>query len=500
MKKEILISFEVGETRVALLEDGKLEELFIERADARKMFGNIYKGKVKSVVPGIGAAFIDLGTEKDGFLYVSDAVESSIALDSAFEEIEYENTKKERQPLPRIEEVLKIGDEVIVQVVKEPIRSKGARLTTHFAIPARFLVLMPGERKVGISRRIDQASERDRIRKIFDEIDFPKDVGFIVRTAAEGKSKREFVRDVKYLSKVWERIKVEIQRKKASSLIHDELNLVERTIRDYYTEDMERIVVDHKDLYYQVQRFQKLYLPGCHVRLDWYRGSVPLFEKHHIEKEIEKTFHKKVYLPSGGHIVIEQTEGLVAIDVNTGKFTGHKNLEETVYRTNLEAAQEIARQVRLRDMGGIIIIDFIDMERAEHRRHLYRLFKDAVKRDRAKTNILQMSELGLVEMTRQRIRPSLESAVYDSCPYCEGKGNVKSVVTMTIQTVKELRKALNHSTDKVVNVYLHPHVAERLIKQEQTAIRELERSTKSRIFILADPGLHREDANITFVK
>lgn len=500
MKKEILISFEVNETRVAILEDGKLEEFFIERSDTRKMFGNIYKGKVKSVVPGIGAAFIDLGTDKDGFLYVSDAIESPLSLDSAFEEIEYEAKPRQRQPLPRIDEVLKLGDEVIVQVVKEPIRSKGARLTTHFAIPARYLVLMPGERKIGVSRRIDDPAERDRIRKAFDEIDFPKDIGFIVRTAGEGKDKREFARDVKYLTKIWERIKHDIQRKKAPSLIHQDLNLVERTIRDYFTEDMERIVVDWRDLYHHVQRFIKSYLPGCHARVDWYRGTSALFEKYQIEKEIEKTFHKKVFLPSGGHIVIEQTEGLVAIDVNTGKFTGHRNLEETVYRTNLEAAQEVARQVRLRDMGGIVIIDFIDMEKSEHRRHLYRLFRDAVKRDRAKTNILQMSELGLVEMTRQRIRPSLESAVYDTCPYCEGKGTVKSVTTMTIQTVKELRKVLNHSSDKVVNVYVHPDVAERLQKQEPHAIRELERSAKSRIFVVADPSLHREDTNITFVK
>ena len=494
------MSLEVNEKRVAILEDGKLEEFFIERFDAFKMFGNIYKGKVKSIVPGIGAAFIDLGTKKDGFLYVADAIESPFGLESAFEEVEFEG-KKTRGNTPHIEDVLKIGQEVFVQVVKEPIRDKGPRLTTHVAIPARYLVLIPGEGKVGVSRRIDDPKEREKIREIFSQIDLPKDSGFIVRTAGEGKSKREFVRDVKYLTKTWSRIKSEIHKKKAPSLIHKELDLVERIIRDYFTEDMDRIVVDHEALYHQVHRFLRLYLPGCRVHLEWYKNaSVPLFEKYNIEKEIEKTFHKKVYLRSGGHIVIEQTEGLVAIDVNTGKFTGHRDLEETVYRTNLEAAQEVARQVRLRDMGGIVIIDFIDMVKADHRRHLYRLFKDVVKKDRAKTNILQMSELGLVEMTRQRIRPSLESAVYDSCPYCEGKGIIKSVITMAIQTIKEVKKALNHSKDKVLNVYAHAQVAERLLHEEQRSIRELEQASKSRIIVLTDPSLHREDVNITFVK
>ncbi len=500
MKKEILMSLEVNERRVAILEDGKLEEFFIERADAFKMFGNIYKGKVKSIVPGIGASFIDLGTKKDGFLYVADAIESPFGLDSAFEEVEFDG-KRERSHTPQIDEVLKIGQEVFVQVVKEPIRDKGPRLTTHVALPARYLVLIPGESKVGVSRRIEDPHERDKIREIFSQVELPKDSGFIVRTAGEGKSEKEFVRDVKYLTKTWTRIKSEIHRKKAPALIHRELDLVERIIRDYFTEDIDRIVVDHQDLYHQVHRFMRLYLPGVPVKIEWHKDpKVPLFEKYNIEKEIEKTFHKKVYLRSGGHIVIEQTEGLVAIDVNTGKFTGHRDLEETVYRTNLEAGQEIARQVRLRDMGGIIVIDFIDMMKADHRRHLYRLFKDVVRKDRAKTNILQMSELGLVEMTRQRIRPSLESAVYDGCPYCEGKGIIKSVITMAIQTIKEVKKALNHSKDRVLNVYTHPQVAERLLHEEQRSIQELEQASKSRVIVLADPSLHREDVNITFVK
>ncbi len=503
MKKEMLMCLEANEKRVTILENGKLEEFYIERAEAQRMFGNIYKGKVKSVIPGIGAAFIDLGLKKDGFLYVSDAIDSSIS-DSAFEEVETEEhekrQKKERKELPRIDQVLKIGQEVIVQVVKEPIRGKGARLTTHFSIPARYLVLMPGDNRIGVSRRIEERSERDRIRKIFEEIERPPDVGFIVRTAGEGKNKREYLRDVKYLIKIWERIKQEIQVRKAPCLIHDELDLVERMIRDFFTEDMDRIVVDHYSLYTQVKRFFKFYLPSYQSHVEWYRGSVPLFEKYNIEKEIAKTFQRTVMLPSGGHIVIEQTESLVAIDVNTGKFTGRRNLEETVYKTNIEASHEIARQIRLRDMGGIVIVDFIDMDREEHRRQTYRTFRDAIqKKDRAKTNIIPMSDLGLVEMTRQRIRPSLESAVYDACPYCLGKGVVKSANTMSIQTVKEVKKTMNSSKGKVLNVYVHPDVADRLLHQEQKSIEELERASRSRILVLADPSLHLEDVNITFV-
>ena len=499
MKKEVLISLEANEKRVAILEDGKLEEFFIERAATNRMFGNIYKGKVKSIVPGIQAAFVDLGTKKDGFLYVADAVESPLDIDSAFDEVDFRQ-RRDRSRIPRIENVLKEGQEITVQVVKEPIRDKGPRLTTHIALPARYLVSIPGESKSGISRRIDNPEERERIRTILAELNLPTECGFIVRTAGEGKSKSDLIRDAKYLNKTWKTIKADTARKKACALIHQELDLVERIVRDYLTEDMARVVVDQKDLFYRVKRFVRIYLPGTQIRVERHEGEEGLFDRYRIEREIEKTFQKKVFLRSGGHIVIEQTEGLVAIDVNTGKFTGQSNLEETVYRTNLEAAQEVARQIRLRDMGGIVIIDFIDMSKADHRWHLYQLFRDAVKRDRAKTNILPMSELGLIEMTRQRIRPSLESAVYGTCPYCEGKGIVKSVTTMAIQAFKEVKKTLNHSKDRVLNVYVHPQVAERLLNQEQKSIRDLEKTTQSRIVVLADPSLHREDVNITFVK
>ena len=502
MKRDILISQDANEVQVAILEDGRLEEFYIERDDqSRRLFGNIYKGKVKTVIPGMGASFIDLATKKDGFLYVTDALKSPLDLEAEFDEqapVPQEEKKRER--FKRIEDVLKVGQEVIVQVVKEPIGNKGPRMTTHFSIPARYLVMMPGESKVGVSRRIEDRAERERIRGIFKEIEIPKGVGFIVRTAGEGKGEKEFTRDIRYLIRLWKKIHASISQKKAPSLIHQELDLVERLIRDHLVEETDHLVIDNKDVFRKVERFLQLYLPGQAVNLTLFQERVALFEKYTIEKEIERTFAKNVYLKSGGYIVIEQTEGLVAIDVNTGKFTGTKNLEETVYRTNIEAAQEVARQLRLRDMGGIIIIDFIDMEYAEHRRNLYRTFKEAVRRDRAKTNILKMSELGLVEMTRQRIRASLESAVYNTCNYCEGKGIVKSPTTMAIQTVREIRKSLGHSQGRTINAYVHPAVSERLLHQERKVIEQLERQNRSRIFVYPDTSLHIEDVNITFVK
>ncbi|MFH0984593.1 MAG: Rne/Rng family ribonuclease [Candidatus Omnitrophota bacterium] len=596
MERQILISQDANEKQVAILEDGRLEEFYIERGDSKKLFGNIYEGIVKTVIPGIDAAFVDIGTGKDGFLYVGDALRSPLDLDAEFDEGEEKKTEgvaaevkppagvviegnlqAPGQPLveaqphestpapaqgpvqppvqpqgqqgrsqgqgrgqgrhggrnrgrggnqqggrqggrnqapsqhqshhqphqrrPRIEEVLKVGQKVIVQVVKEPLGNKGPRLTTQFSIPARYLVMMPGESKIGISRRVESRSERERIRGIFRSLEIPKGVGFIVRTNAEGKSDADFTRDIRYLIRLWKKIHGMISAKKAPVMIHQELGLVERVVRDYVNEETTKIVVDHPEIFKKLKRFTSVYMPGQDLNIEFAKEKGSLFERHGIEKEIERTFQKNVYLKSGGYVVIEQTEGLVAIDVNTGKFTGNnKGLEETVYKNNVEAAQEIARQLRLRDIGGIVVIDFIDMEQGQHRRSLFNIFKEAVSKDRAKTHLVQVSELGLIQMTRQRMRPSLESAVYDTCPYCEGKGNIKSTATMSIQVIRELRKSLKDSRNRIVNAYVHPDVAERLLQQEKKALQYLEKSTGSRIAVYSEPTAHREDINITFIK
>ena len=355
---------------------------------------------------------------------------------------------------------------------------------------------MPGDRRFGISKRVESRSERDRIKGIFSQIELPEDAGFIVRTAGEGKSDKEFIRDIKYLTQLWKKIRNAIKRKKAPALIHQEFSLVERIIRDYFTEDIERIIVDDKETYQQVLRFLRLYLPGHKVNLEHHKEPVPLFDKFQVNKEIGKTFQRKVHLKCGAHLVIEQTEALVSIDVNTGKFTGKRNLEETVYRANVDAAREIARQLRLRDLGGVIIIDFIDMEIYENRKRVYRELYEALKEDRAKTNTLPFSNIGMVEMTRQRIRPSLESAVYDPCSYCDGKGAVKSVASMVVETFRKIRKNLQGVKHKTLEVSVNPEVASRILSQDRETLRQFEKNNKSKVILLADSSLHREDIQI----
>jgi len=512
VRKEILISKEANEVRVAYLEEGQLEEFNIERLADERLLGNIYKGKVKSIVSGIRAAFVDIGSSRDGFLYVGDALRSPLDEDGESSDQKPPQRRpsrgrggRNRKPSTAgrgpftkdksIEDIVKIGQEVVVQVVKEPIRGKGPRLTTKFTVPARYLVLMPGEKKVGISRRISDRKERDRLRKIFQDIKLPKDAGFIMRTAAEGKRKEDFIRDVRYLENQWARVKNELQKKRVPATIHRELDLVERTVRDFITEDIGRIMVDDQAMLSKLRKFIKLYLPDVRIDTRLYEGKLPLFEKYEIEKVIDKAFRKKVELKSGGHLVIEQTEGLVSIDVNTGKFQGKGDLEHTAYLTNLEAVPVIARQLRLRDLGGIIVVDFIDMEKIEHRREVTRTFREVARKDKAKTNILALSDLGLLEMTRQRVRPSLEGSVYETCHYCQGKGMVKSASTMAIETIKGIMKVIGGNKNKTLQVSVHPGVAEHITRNDSQLIADLEKKTENKILIVADPNCHTEGMN-----
>lgn len=494
MKKVILISQESSEIRVALLEDDVLEEFFIERIDSYKIHGNIYRGLVKAVVPAINGAFVNLGDQKDGFLYLEE--ESCVDFQEPDQGLFGFAFFSKKKDLPKTDK-LKEGQEVVVQVTKEPIRNKGPRLTRKIAIPARYVVLVPGRKDLGISRRIEDQQERKRIKEIFTRMKLPDDAGFIVRTAGEKKSRKEFERDIKYLLQKWKQIRGDIRKKKAPVLIHQELDLIERVIRDNFSEDTSKIIVDKKELQKKVYRFMKLYLPGFKGSVDLHRGRKSLFEKYKVESEIERTFRRKVNLKCKGHIIIEQTEGLVAVDVNSGRYTKVSNPEETAFRTNCEAAREIARQIRLRDVGGIIIIDFIDMNKSDHRKKVYQILEDAVKRDRAKTNILQISRLGLVEMTRQRMRPSLESAMYDVCPYCEGRGVVKSVITMSIKVLREIKKSLSDKKGKTLEVKVHQSVADRLLQQEKNIIKTIEKLHKSKIKIVASRHMHIEDMNIS---
>ncbi|MBI3318318.1 MAG: Rne/Rng family ribonuclease, partial [Candidatus Omnitrophica bacterium] len=411
--RELLINVEPREIRSAVLVEGVFEELFVERASPAPLLGNVYKGKVTSVVPGIRAAFVDVGIGKNGFLYLTDIVGPTPEV----EETVHLEGPRPAVPLhasaqPRIQDLVRVGQEVLVQVIKEPIGTKGPRLTTHLTLPGRFIVLMPLDATFGVSKRVDDPKERDRLRSLVKELHPPQDIGVIVRTAADGATRKQLYRDLRFLVALWKRIKVRSVRAPSPSLIHEEYNLPLRIVRDNLSEDVAKIIVDSKEEFRKLNRFLAQTEPHMRSRVELYHHEIPLFEKRGLEREVEKIYNRKVELPSGGTVVIEQTESLVAIDVNSGKFTGRRNLEETAFVTNMEAAKEIPRQVRLRDLGGILIMDFIDMNSQSHRQKVFNTLQNAFRKDRAKTNLIFLSEFGLVEMTRQRVRRSLESVSF----------------------------------------------------------------------------------------
>ncbi|MBI1976721.1 MAG: Rne/Rng family ribonuclease [Candidatus Omnitrophica bacterium] len=497
--KEILINVEPKERRVAVLVDKVLDEFFVERTNHKHFVGNVYKGKVSAVVPGIQAAFVDIGMEKNGFLYVSDIGGGGLDEDE-LAHVESEGValthKKKGRRLPSITESVKVGDEIVVQVVKEPLGTKGARLTTHVSLPGRYLVLMPGEPHVGVSKRIHDHAERDRLKKLLAELELPPGMGFIVRTAGVGKGKKEFASDVRYLVNSWKRLQERHKRVHAPAPMHEEYDLTLRVVRDNFTDDVDKLIIDSPAEFRKVFRFARSLMPHLSNRVELYRGKQSLYEKWGIEKELDGIYNRRVPLKCGGYLIIEQTESLVAIDVNSGRFTGKHNLEETVFKVNLEAAQEVARQLRLRDIGGIIIIDFIDMEVADHRRRLFRAMEDALRQDRAKTNILTLSDIGLIEMTRQRVRKSLESEAYQTCPYCRGRGSVKSVATMAIECLRQIKKFVQETGQREVQVNVSQFVASQLLNDDRTGLTELENQTRCRIVIQGVNDYHLEEVRI----
>jgi ribonuclease G len=497
MYQEILINVEAQEKRVAIIEDKRLEEFYVERPGSGKLVGNIYKGKVQAIVPAIGAAFVNIGLEKNGFLYVQDLIQpdyEKIAeiIDKPYVSERSANEGDNRRPGAQIKEMLKVGQEVVVQVTKEPVGTKGARLTTQISLPGRFLVLLPCDTHLGVSRKIQDNKERQRLRRLLEEVGSRHRMGLIVRTVAFGCSKKEFLQDLRYLLNLWRRIKALSVRRQAPCLSYEEFDLVLRTIRDKFTTQANRLLVDSKQEYKRVMRFLNVFSARLKSKVQFYRQDQPLFERKGVEEQISKIYERKVFLKSGGHMMIEPTEGLVAIDVNSGRFTKKVNPEETAYLINLQAAQEIARQIRLRDIGGIIIIDFIDMKSSSHKRRLFQVFNEALRRDYAKTDISPISELGLIEMTRQRTRKSLESVTYRACPYCQGKGLVKSQATIAILVLRELRKQLQKIKRKTLLVFIHPDVASRLANEHRQAIYNLENKFRTKIFIKQDASLHLE--------
>lgn len=513
--KEIFISAEAQETRVAIAEDKRLEEFYAERSDDQRLVGSIFKGRVTSVVPGIGAAFVDIGLGKNGFLYISDMVKPPHEEEAILEgepaaattpttpppparerqerqERQQRHGRHDRQPRARIEDMVKPGQELLVQVLKEGFGTKGARLTSHISLPGRYMVLMCNDSRLGISKRIEDAKERGRIREILTKLRPSPEVGLIVRTAAAGKTDKELTRDVKYLTDLWQRIKRTERRAKAPACVYQEYELAPRVIRDSLTEDVNRIVVDSRIELKRVTHFLRMLLPGVRVRVDFYQGTEPLFEKEGLEEQIHALFEKRVNLPSGGCIIVEPTEGLVAIDVNSGRFTGRRNLEETAFQVDKEAAIEVARQLRLRDIGGIVCVDFIDLENHDHRRQVIKTLEDALDRDRAKTNFVSFSEICVAELTRQRMRRSFETVSYQSCPYCSGRGTVKSVLTMAISAIREAKRALKSTRNKTLELFVHPQVAMRLLQEDRSSLTAIEAQHSARILVMSDPSLHIE--------
>ena len=497
MKRSIVINADAYETRIAILEDEELAELLVERSDQRRHVGDIYKGRVNAVLPGMQSAFVDLGLPKTGFLHASDLSENLSAFEdlSDVEENGDRGGRRRRAPVPKIEDHLKKGDEVLVQITKEAIGTKGPRVTQQVSLPGRFCVLMPGVDHVGVSRRIEDRSERQRIKAIIADLR-PKGVGLIARTAGEGKGDPEFAADVKHLLRMWQKVDRKAASVRAPALVHRELEMTAGLIRDLFTEDVEEVWIDDQDSHAEIQAYLKSVSPELRERVRLYKGRDPIFDAFGIESQIEKTFERKVWLKKGGYIVIDHSEALVAIDVNTGRFTGKKNQEETIFRTNMEAAKEIPRQLRLRDIGGIIVIDFIDMEIEANKRAVLDILRQELRKDRARTKAFAVSELGLIEMTRQRERQALIHFYTEECPHCGGLGKVPSLETMLVKLERAMRRVTAMGGEKRITVKVAPEVALYFVEQEARRFGELEKRFRLQVDLKDDPQLKRGEMKI----
>jgi len=514
MKQEMLINVsQPEECRIAIVEDGVLEELYIERTSQDSYVGNIYKGRVVNLEPSIQAAFVDFGVGRNGFLHVSDLEPQY------FRQGGYDAGKAQRpanpgnagnKPArgagrgpgfrpgnrprikPPIQDILRRGDEVLVQVIKEGIGSKGPTLSTYISIPGRYLVLMPALGRIGVSRKVEDEETRRRVRDILVELNPPKGLGFIVRTAGSDRTKKELSRDLAYLLRLWKVIVRRIKKCPAPVDIYEESDMIIRTIRDIFTTEVDAIYIDEQSAFERAKEFLQMVMPRSVSRLHLYEGKEPLFHKYRLDEEIARIHQRQIPLKSGGSIVVDQTEALVAIDVNSGNFRADDSAEETAYQINLMAAKEIARQLRLRDLGGVVVNDFIDMRKEKHRRGVERALREAVKRDRARTKILRTSPFGLVEMTRQRIRPSLKSSVFIDCPTCRGAGVVKSAESMAIEVIRRLVLATQNSRITQVTVTVAEPVANYLNNVKRHDLAQLESGGQISVKVLGEKGVSPE--------
>jgi ribonuclease G len=511
MNKEMIVSSNGHETMAAILEDDLVAEVFVERERQRGVVGNVYKGRVSKVLPGMQSSFIDIGLERDGFLYVAEVIDTL----EEFEKLESdEDDRRTSGPDKResrteraqqkIEELLKEGQEILVQVVKEPLGTKGARLTSHVTMAGRFLVFMPTVDHVGVSRKIDSREERSRLRGIVRE--FRESHGFIggviIRTAAAGRPKDDILSDLESFHKIWTEIRQKIESQRAPSVVYREASLVSKLLRDLLTEEYQSIRIDNEQEYRRVMELVERIMPSLAPRVKLYTKPYPIFDEYGVQAEIDKALKSKVWLKSGGSIVINQTEALVAIDVNTGRYVGKKSsgrLEDTIVKTNLEAVKEIVRQIRLRDLGGIIVLDFIDMEEKKNRQKVFQAVEQELKKDRSPSKALQVSDFGLIIVTRKRVKQSLERVLTEPCPYCSGTGVIKSSATICYEILSEVRKVGPDLNGHRLLLRVNPDIARALKEEESAVLKDLRNSIGKDVTIKADVHLHHEQFDVMAV-
>ncbi|MCG9132200.1 Rne/Rng family ribonuclease [Candidatus Poribacteria bacterium] len=515
MEKEILISDDEYETRCAVLEEGVLNEIYIERKAATQTLGNLYKGRVENVLPGMQVAFVDIGLDRHAFLHISDLKYESANEDETEDEKLDGNQKSDTdvdtldlkaKPAKQsrggrgfpflISDLISKKQELLVQVGKEPIGTKGARVTSNITLPGRYVVYMPNSSNIGVSRRIESVTERDRLRNMAKTIKADVEGGFIIRTAAEGLSETEFAAEIRYLINQWKQVGERAKRKSAPSLVSKDLSFTNRIVRDMLTKDVKQLLIDSKAGYQETMDYVSSVMPNLKPRVSLYKDDATLFDAYGVERALKEALSEKIWLKCGGHIIIQQTEAMVSIDVNTGRFVGKSDPDNTILSANLEAVEEVVRQIQLRDLGGIIVVDFIDMEEASHRKRVFKMLQEALRKDRARTNILHFSDLGLVEMTRQRTRPSLSTLLMEECPYCDGHGTVLSIETVVIQLLRAIKMAHSQTKHSELRVVANDYVVSHIKSQMANKLRELKKSLKLDLALEANADLHLEDYRI----
>ncbi|MFC1461689.1 ribonuclease E/G [Verrucomicrobiota bacterium] len=499
-KKEIVISVESLETRVAVLESGKLEDLKIEHPTEERIVGSIYKGIVQNLEDGLQAAFVNIGMKKNTFVHYWDMFPEDLSRLEALEGSQGRTASRRRQfTKAEIQKHFPVGSEIIVQVSKGPIGTKGPRVTASLSIPSRYFVLMPGSKLRGISRKIEDAKERKRLKKVLSRLPVPQDAGLIIRTAGSGASSTSFVRDMRSLLDSWESVQTVAREKPAPCCLYEEPGLVERVVRDSVTEDIDTIVIDSPTEYERVRGVFARISRRARSRVKLHEGPSSVFHHYGVDSQIEDVFRRKVVLKSGGYIVFDETEALIAIDVNTGQHRGTSSQDEAIFQVNKEAVVEVARHLRLRNIGGLVVIDLIDMRQKKHRNIVYHELKEALRRDKARTNVLQISSLGLLEMTRQRVDESVESSMYVDCPYCHGRGNVKSRLNMSVEIQRQIQEVIRKSGKKEgmsLRITVNPAILNRLREEDEELLVNMEKKFNGSLSFLADPNTHMEDISI----